>query len=432
MVQISGIPWISIRRVAIVTLVLLTLYSISVSRKERQTISSLLSGQYWLSVCVIGFLCMAFTSIFFTSSPTLSITQFVEMLLNWYLPFFACLLVVGSERNLIVLYKTVAVLSLFVAALGVLDFITRHNWAVEIIPTPLLMKMIQDNPSVADIVYANPIRNGSYRASSIYNVPLSYGEFACMIAPIGLYFIFHARKASEFALGILVLVGSMLSIYVSGSRGASVAFLISAPLFVGLWVIRYSASHPRSTVGPLFATAAGMAVAGLFAVIFTSKKVSNVVFGGGDTRASNDARQEQWLLGWPHIVENPLTGHGFGTAADVVGYYTPANALTIDSYALSLLVETGVPGFVFYFGAIAIAAILLIRVYLTDKDRGAEISAPVACSLIAYGFYRIALSQRENQTLFFIFLATAFVITRESAKRFAKKTKTVERAIDTR
>jgi O-antigen ligase len=281
--------------------------------------------------------------------------------------------------------------------------------------------MMQDNPSVADLVNANPFRNGLYRASSIYNVALSYGEFACMIGPIGLYFVLHARKATDRVLGILVLTGSMASLFVSGSRGGSIAFLFAVPLLLGLWVVRYSRLNPRSVVGPLFATVSGMGIAALLALVLTWRKLHNMVLGGGDAAASDDSRHEQWQLALPHILSNPITGHGIGRAAETVNYHPPGGGLSIDTFVLNLLVETGVPGFVFYFGMILIAAGLLIRGYLKDKDPAAEISAPVACSVIAYGIYRLVLSQRENQTLFFVFLAITFVIVQASAKRLAKQ-----------
>ncbi|WP_294541055.1 O-antigen ligase family protein [uncultured Rhodoblastus sp.] len=423
MVQISGIPWISIRRVMVLILVLLTLYSISVSRDERRSLSKVLSDQYWLSFCIIGYLFMAFVSIFFSKEPTQSIGQFFEYFLNWYLPFFACLIVIRSEKDVILLYKIVAILSLFVAALGIVDFITHHNWAVEVIPRSLLNKMMRDNPSVAGVVNSNPFRNGQYRASSIYNVPLCYGEFAAMVAPIGLYFILHTRNMRDRLLGVAVLVGAMLSLFVSGARGGNVAFLISVPLLLGLWVVRYSALNPRSVVGPLFATASAMCIAALFALILTWRRLHNIVLGGGDTASSDDSRNIQWQLGWPHILSNPITGHGIGRAAETVNYHTPAGAMSIDSYVLSVVVETGVPGLLLYFGMIFVAAAMLIRIYLRDKDPAAEISAPVACSLIAYGVYRLVLSQRENQTLFFILLGITFVIAESSAKRMAKKAK---------
>jgi O-antigen ligase len=164
-----------------------------------------------------------------------------------------------------------------------------------------------------------------------------------------------------------------------------------------------------------------MGVAALFALVLTWKKLHNIVLGGGDAAASDDSRHEQWALGWPHIYANPLTGHGIGTGGQVVNWHGPNGALSIDTYALNLLVETGVPGFVFYFGMILVGAGLMIRIYLRDRDRGAEIGAAIASSLIAYGVYRLVLSQRENQTLFFIFLGIVFVVAQESAKRLTKK-----------
>ena len=48
-----------------------------------------------------------------------------------------------------------------------------------------------------------------------------------------------------------------------------------------------------------------------------------MVFGGGAQASSDSARWDEANMAWPHIVANPVTGHGVGMAAQVIGY-TPA------------------------------------------------------------------------------------------------------------
>jgi O-antigen ligase len=75
-----------------------------------------------------------------------------------------------------------------------------------------------------------------------------------------------------------------------------------------------------------------------------------------------------------------------------------------------MLVETGVPGFLFFYGSVIFAILLCARKYLADpSDRGA-FAGGLSCSLIAFLVYSTVLSQVENFTLLFLFLGLTFVL----------------------
>jgi hypothetical protein len=106
----------------------------------------------------------------------------------------------------------------------------------------------------------------------------------------------------------------------------------------------------------------------------------------------------------------------------VVGYIIPGAAgPTLDTYILSLLVDVGVPGLVFFFGMIACGIWIVLRQYFGNTDRWAAVGGPIACSLLAFAVYRTALSQKENHTLFFLIIGLAFAIGRFGHGRSAKK-----------
>ena len=116
------------------------------------------------------------------------------------------------------------------------------------------------------------------------------------------------------------------------------------------------------------------------------KKAHNIVFGGGMEAYSDEGRLIQWQLAWPHILANPVTGHGYATAGDVIGNFLGAGAAgiaSVDSWLISTLVETGVPGFVFFFGMAIFAAWRGLRLFLFDPSKGAAAAGALACSLIA-------------------------------------------------
>src|SRR5262249_54324514 len=90
---------------------------------------------------------------------------------------------------------------------------------------------------------------------------------------------------------------------------------------------------------------------------------------------------------------------------------------SIDSYLITLLVETGIPGFLFFFGMIACGIWLGVRLYLFNRDEDAAVAGPIACSILAFAINRTVLSQRENQTFFFIIIGLVFVMVTLALKR---------------
>ena len=216
-----------------------------------------------------------------------------------------------------------------------------------------------------------------------------------------------------------MIAASLASLFVSGSRGGAVGFLASMLLLGLLFVIRlWRTRPPDSFAGPVAAIVAAMAGGAAITAVFTWRRLSNVVFGAGDSVGSTAARAEQLAMAWPHIWENPVFGNGLGLGSVVLDWRpAPDEPASINSYLVSLLIETGFPGALCYFGAIAVAAGACLLIYLRDRDPRAALSAPIGCALIAYGLYRLVLSQRENQTLVFILLALAFVCVRGARER---------------
>jgi O-antigen ligase len=111
----------------------------------------------------------------------------------------------------------------------------------------------------------------------------------------------------------------------------------------------------------------------------------------------------------PFIIANPLTGHGFDMGAIAIGNGNAEAGYTVDSYPLSLLVETGLIGFcsfiVMLFGGIVMGA----RRYLTDSSEAGPMNGALACAIVSFTVYRLVLSQRENHMLLFVILGLLIV-----------------------
>lgn len=420
------LPWISVRRIFALIVIILFSLNVAGSRVARNKLVETLQCNRLLTFSAIGFLMIIFLSIFTSADWPISMKALVDGVLNWYVPLFACILIVRSEEDIILLLKIIAIATIIDSFAGLIEFLLQRRYYFDIFPKSILNSMLSANPALTEMYYANSFRNGFYRASSIYTVPLSFGELAAMAAPVGAYFILHSRKWSELVLGVFSILACLLALFCSGARGGYFAFLVAMPIMVLMWSIRYSRLNPHGFLSTIMLAVFSTGFAGLMGLVLFWRRLHNIVFGGGDTVASTDARFIQWNLALPHILSNPLTGHGGGTAGGLVGYYAPGNQIpSVDSYVITLLVEHGVPGLVLFFGMIVCGVWVAMRIYITHESRWAAVAGPIACSLIAFAVYRMALSQRENHTLFFLLIGLIFAISKLSYDRLARKKKSI-------
>jgi O-antigen ligase len=205
------------------------------------------------------------------------------------------------------------------------------------------------------------------------------------------------------------VIGGILGIFSSGARGGWVGLLVSTPVFVAIWSIR-KAINDRGSLGPAIAGLVGViSFTVVLGLIVVWPKAHNIVLGGGVEAASTQSRYIQWAMALPFIKSNPITGHGFVNGGVVINS-------SIDSYVISLLIETGVPGLVFFGGVLLLPIWCGLRIYLSDiSERGAAAGA-LACSFIAFTTNRLVLSQRENHMLIFSLLAIVVFLNYEYAK----------------
>jgi O-antigen ligase len=410
-IDIPGLPWISLRRLFAGGVILLFAITVAGSKSARDKISDTIGNNRFLAFLSFGFLAMLVASVLTAAYPVRSLSALTDSFLTWYVPLLACILVVRTNEDVILLLKIIAAAGIMDAATGFIEVLVQRRYYFDIFPKSMLESMFASNPNLEIIYNTVWTRNGIYRASSIYTVPLSFGEFAAMVAPIGAYFVFHAQSMKWRVLGALTVSASLVSLVISGSRGGFLAFLIAMPILLSVWTIRYSKINRGSLVGVIMGALFMMGTLATTVLVFAWPRLHNMVLGGGETAGSTDARFVQWKMAIPHILSNPVTGHGRGSSGELIGYYNPGNPIpSVDSYLISLLVEQGVTGFLLFFGMIAFGVWTGIRLYTRNLDDRAAVGGAIACSLVAFGVYRLALSQTENHTLMFLIIGALFAV----------------------
>ncbi len=405
-VAIPGLPWISIRRMLTFALVTLFALAYSASKPARERISTVIKDNKVIFGFTLFYIFSMFISIPTSIDPFASLNSMSTVALEWYVPFICAVYIFRNENDVEKLIYVVCVCAIIVAVAGVIDYRTGGRIYITIMPGFMYESLMQSSDFAQTLLTGeNSMRLGDVRVSGPYGVPLSMAEFEAMVAPLGAVLLFHGNRMGHKIFGAVVIAACFAGIYVTGSRGGYLSFLTANFMFVTMMVVRSRLSQPRGMAPPLLAVVSGAGFAIVLYAIFFVGRVRNVIFGGGEGDSSNDARWAEWAMAWPKIIENPITGHGFGLSGAIVGYrVSPGAPLSVDSYLISLLVETGVPSAIFYFGT-ALAAIWVgAKQYLFDRGKRSIWAGGFACSITGYAAYRFFLSQRENQTLFLIFI----------------------------
>ncbi len=419
-IAIPGLPWISIRRLFAVILILLFALAYSSSPASRKQISGIINDNKLICTFVLGYLIMMVASIFFARNPFGPLSAMIDVLLEWYVPFICTIYVLRDVEDVEKLLRLLCWCAIITAIVGIIEFKIKKNVYISIMPRFMYDSLVQTDFGRGLLTGGMSSRNGEVRASGPYSVALSFAEFQAMVSAFGTVFLVHGRSLWDRIFGGTVLVACLGAIFVSGSRGGYLAFLVANFAFVALVVARSRLFQPRSLAAPIFAilgAAGGVVVA--CAILFIGR-LHSLIFGGGAGDMSNQARIEEWNMAWPKILANPVTGHGFGIGGDIIGYRSsPGAPLSVDSFLLSLVVETGVPSVIFFFGTALAAIWVAAKQYLSDRDRGGIWAGGLACSITAYTAYRFFLSQRENQTLFYVLVGCVAILHSFNARKVA-------------
>jgi hypothetical protein len=416
-VDVAPLPWISARRVATFALVAVSAIVFATSSDARQRIVGLARANRLIAACVFGFPIAALLSVFTSISPIASLNAFFAMLIEGYVPFLTALYVIRTKDDVALTVTVVLFCAIFNSSVGIADFIVHKHVMVLLIPKSWLASLIASNPSL-QVLVGSYTRNGEFRASSIFNTSLNFAEFEAMVTPLAAVFIVHGRRLRDRILGALTLLACFAGMFASGARGGFSSAIVAVGLLATLWVIRSARSDPRSLKGAVsgVVTFAGLALL-VFAVLFVGQ-VHKRVLGGGADQSSTDARHIEWQLAMPKIIANPLTGHGFGDAGEIVGYYAPGSEFpSVDSTVISTLAETGVLGLATFFGALLASIATASKRYLADLSWAGALMGAVGASLTGYTTYRLVLTVNENGTLAYVLVACVMALNFEFPRR---------------
>jgi len=224
----------------------------------------------------------------------------------------------------------------------------------------------------------NDISSGSLKFRS-----MSYSGLAANInitsfslvfkIPILLYLIISVKKLyQKFSLSFLLLI-SLYTIYILGSRGALLGLLISFGAYI-LYLMIY-AKNLKDNLKSLYFVFTPVLISIIFNIISSSSENSTSVIDRASTISisTNDGSVNQRLRyykqGLDQFLESPFLGVGIGNwklksisydKNDIYGYTVPYHA---HNDFIQILVEQGILAFIFY------AFVFISFIYIIYKEK---------------------------------------------------------------
>lgn len=394
-----GLPFVSIIRVFFIATASPFLISIAGSSDVRHRIKTALSSDKPMCYAIFGLFIAFALSIPTSVNHLTSIKYFLNIVIMWMLPFLLCVFVVDTEERQERFLRVLVLCAIFAVGLSSIEYFAHQRLFAHLVPQSVFDK----DPTFAMSLFGTEFRGGRYRAEAHFTEPLDFSEYCSLILPIALYFIVYCRNMLDRIIGLSGALAMLFGLYFANSRGGVAGAIIGTAVFVLLFIIKAAIRRKSSFIGLILAATLPVTFSIIPAMMLLSHRFAIQITGGGEGALSNQARFNQWHMAWPHIISRPLTGSGIGNAADVVGYISTAT-LTLDSYPLTLLVDSGVLGLTAFYAIFGILLWRSVKLYPRDMSPTSDKAIALVSAFAAFLIQLPALSQTENFTNIFMLI----------------------------
>lgn len=401
-ITLPGLPWITLLRLAGLPMAGLFLVSLSVSKAFRtKALESVTSIKLlWIFVC--GFATIQVITSFVSSSPIAAAQIVFDEQIYW-----TCIFILSSMifRNINFVEKYFGLLcatSAILIAITYVEFKEEHVIWAEHIPGFLRIP----DPSV-QLTLSSIFRPGThvYRAKAIFATPLVLAEYISLLTPFLLHFaLSKGNIVVRLACAAMVPL-TFFAVRMTDARLGVVGIVVSILLYGMLWTIVRWRSNPKDLLAAATVYAyPALFVAGLGAIL-SSHRAKMMMFGDEAQAGSTAARETQLAMALPKVWSHPW-GYGGGQSGNAMGF-AKGSFVTIDNYFISLILDYGIFGTIFWYGMFLTAIFYSIKYAMSPKyghRPESKLLAPVAVSLIAFLIVKWVHGQSDNHSMFFMML----------------------------
>lgn len=397
---LPGLPSINPTRLVDIFLVILVVSGLALNTELRRLVSTSISQQKGIWFLLFVLYIFKIASVVASEAPFQSVYQFANEVYVHLLCLPVGVYIAADRRRLAFVSKAFLVCLVVVTVFGVLEFSLKKN---------IFARFADPTNDYVQFAVSEKMRGGLYRAQSTLGYPIVYGEYAGLAFCFATFAIAQMSRSWQWIWKAAAFGMVVAAAYFCGSRSAVIAqviilaYIVFSPVLVSLF--QRSVSLKKLVVW-IFMSGIALAVcAGM--VYFAYEKA----FGSGSDTTSNQLRQMMLERSIALAKDSPFVGYGVGIAPYKVGVTASAKgSFTMDSYYLSILVDSGV---VALFAFISLHVYLIVRCLAHLKAAVSDFAETnfilaLCAALLTSLAYKTILSQVDNHYLFF--LATGFVL----------------------
>lgn len=389
-------------------------YWFVVSRDLRQKLNRRFNTIRPFGMFLMIYVVWAYFCSFISSAPVFSIHYFTKLMLGPFLLLLFSLTSIRNSRDVDFVFFILVGASLVSCLIGFVEVAAGKNIFYDLVPKLVGGGDDQALNWVSMVESSKATATGSFRIWSSFTNPLTFSEFIVLSFPLAVYIVAFTENRLVKVIGLLTATAVLISLVYSQVRSA----LIAAVLIIVILVLTLGLRAMRQK--KYF----GLSILGAFSIILLCVSVfagagiaMDMVLGRNAAEAgSSFARVIMLERGVTHSLDSPIWGYGPGMGASTIGYLPGFKYLTIDSYYLSSVLETGFPGLLLFVCLLVfpVSKGMLAGFRASDKDSARIV---VICSaVIGFSVIRSVLSLTNNFWVVFLLIGL-LVVTLESDRQ---------------
>lgn len=400
----AGLPNINLQRIVYLPLIFITIAALFWAKPFSSTLKSRLSHNWYATGLLTLLLIWKALSVLFSVNVASSFYGIVDEIVSYFLVFIISLVVIQDKVDVYRISIAILIGGMLACCLGMYEAIAGHNVFAKYFPV---------SAEYVAMALSNKIREGEYRIQSTFEHPLLFAEFLVFLLPLAFFFVANGKRSIHKMLGWISLPLILYSMYHTGSR-AGLGIVMAIGLFMYIFVFgRKILVEKLNNVTVFFLLMLPLVI--LVAVTVLPDFFYNLVHGNSVTSRSTTARVIQFKLATPIILNNLSFGIGVRNAASSVGYVSvPGGSVTLDSYFLTIALESGIPALIMFVLLMTYFIFLGFGSPSKKSDGRLRLANALSFSLLGMFIFKSVLSLPQNFPLIFLAFAMLLVLNEDT------------------
>lgn len=404
--RLPGMPGIEPSRVFLSALILVWFFYVMKNPNIRQNLSSVYISNSKYILIFISIVVIKFISVFFSDAPFQSLFYTIKDLIEVFIPALIFISIFSFKKDFERFFLIFALIGAGAILIALMEIIVGKNIFSLYLPPGLVTSSEYIEQAVSE-----KIRGGSARVQGSFGHPLLLAQFLIVLLPVYIYLFFTQTQKVIRTVSFILIPITLFILYKTGSRsivaGIAAEIIILAVLYLRLVMVTKKAPVLGWVIiisYPIF----------ILLAIFMFYLTIDYFMGQTLTEVnSTNARFLMWEKGLSIISDSPVFGFGSGSAAYVLNF--SKHYLTIDSYYLSVLLESGYVGLVAFITYLVLIFYLGMKLIKVTPCNSAALFTVMA-SMFGYLTVALILSTPHNLKIFFILSMLMLLFNHEAIK----------------